>query len=229
MRSLSFALPLVLTACSIGQGDGIPGSETRDLDSFEAITNNTELPVLVEVGPEQSVTVGCDENLLELVSTQVRYGTLEVTLPAEIALNPTVACEVVVTVPWLSRIRSTSAGGVQATGLLDDLESVYNSGWGVVTAEGIVAQSLRVEARGRGRTVLAGEAHLAILDSSGVGGIEAVELICDSVDVRSSGSGDVTVTVTDSAQVSITGDGDVILEGDPEEVEVSDGGCGDVH
>jgi hypothetical protein len=229
MRSFAPVFLIALTACSVKTGDGVIASEARELDSFAAVTNNADIPMSVEVGPEHSVELVCDENLLAYIETRIVHDSLELNVPADLVLEPSAKCALLVTMPSLTRIQNKASGGVEAAGLLVDLDYVRNTGWGTVTAAGIEAGTLRVISEWRGRMVLAGTAQAAILDNDGAGGIEALELVCNTADIDNSGNGDVTVTVTDYAQVSVTGDGDVVLEGDPDEVEVADDGCGDVY
>jgi hypothetical protein len=229
MKRASAALLFGLAACSVKDGDGIESTELRELAAIQAIRNDSTLPVLVEVGPDQHVEVLCDDNLIPYVLTEVSGGVLVPAIEPGIEIVPTVACEIHVAVPSLDWIRSTSTGGVEAGGDLAGLDSVFNSGRGDLLAEGIDTATLRVISQGRGRLVLAGIADVADLDSSGVGGIEAAELICSDANVHNSGDGDVVVTVTDNANVHIEGGGDVVLHGDPDVVTTEDDGCGDVY
>jgi hypothetical protein len=227
-RTISVLL-LGLTACSVKDGNGVPGTEVRDLEAFEAVTNNSTLPVLIEVGPAQNVTVDCDENLLPHITTEVTAGVLIPSVDPSTTLIPTIACELTITTPYLDRIQNSSTGGVEVIGDLAGLSYIRNSGWGDMFVDGIDAASVRIFSQSKGRLVLSGLADVAALDSSGAGGIEAGELVCIDVNINSSGAGDVVVTVTDTANVHVEGDGDVVLHGDPETVTTDDDGCGDVY
>lgn len=229
---MSRALPILLlltTACSVKSGDGLAGSELRDLDDFDAIDNATNVPVRVEVGPAQAVEVDCDENLLPFIETAVEDGTLELALPAGVTLMPTVSCEVIVTVPTLRRVLSSDIGGVDVSGEVWELSYVRNTGLGDVAVTGIDVASLRAVNRQGGGLFLAGLADWADLDNLGSGGIDAGELVCEDADVTNAGSGEVTVTVTGTVVVHVSAEGDVVLLGEPEEVQTQDDGCGDVE
>jgi hypothetical protein len=228
MRAFSLSLSLALSACA-GVGDGVPGSETRSLSPATAIENNSPLPVSVTIGEAQRVEVYCDSNLLPLVLTEVSDASLRVDIEPEVELQPTQPCGVEVTLITAQSVINSASGGVVLLADSVPLQFLQNSAHGDVVVEGIDTQSLRIHSEGRGRMLLGGEARVATLDSSGAGGIEAADLICEHVDIDNSGSGDVIVTATESADVRISGGGDVILEGDPEDVEVEDHGCGDVY
>ncbi len=220
---------LGLMACTTKDGNGVQSNELRELGSFEAVRNNSSVPILVDVGPALSVEVFCDENLLSLVETEVHGDTIEVNLPAEIVIVPTATCEVAITMPSLIRAHVTSTGDLFAQGELSDLDYVRNSGWGDVQLEGIATAELRLISQGRGRMLLAGTAEVVAMDNTGAGGIEAGQLISADANVYNAGSGDITATVTERATVQIVGDGDVVLHGDPETLEVDDDGCGDLY
>ena len=226
------AIPLLilsLTACSVKDGNGDQSSELRDHDSFVAVNNNTSVTLSVEVGPAESVEVFCDENLLEFIETEVRGDSVDVTLPVDMVISPMATCEVLVTMPSLERVRASSNGDVLVQGELSVLDYVRSSGWGDIFIDGLASPDLRVIAQSRGRVVMSGVAEVASLDSTGVGGIEAAELVIAYANVHNAGTGDITATVTERATIHIEGEGDVVLLGDPDTVVVEDDGCGDVY
>ncbi len=226
------AIPLLilsLTACSVKDGSGDQSSELRDHDGFIAVNNNTSVTLSVDVGPASSVEVFCDDNLLEFIETEVRGDSLDVTLPLDTVISPMATCEVLVTAPNLERVRASSNGDVLVQGDLSALDYVRSSGWGDIFIDGLSSPDLRVIAQSRGRVVMSGIAEVIALDSSGAGGIEAAELVSAYANVHNSGTGDITATVTERATIHIEGEGDVVLHGDPETVEVEDDGCGDVY
>ena len=227
-RALPFLL-LALTACSVTNGDGIAGSEMRELEDFDAIANASNVPVVVEVGPAQSVRISCDQNLLPLIETQVEGGMLEVSIPFDTTVVPTLPCQLDVTVPSLVEVQNSDIGGVEVFGAVVDLGYARNTGLGEIAAAGIDTASLRAVNRHGGGLVLAGVVDWADLDNLGAGGIQAEELVCEGADVTNSGSGDVTVTVTGTAVVHVSDTGNVVLLGDPDEVITEDSGCGDVE
>jgi hypothetical protein len=226
------ALPLLvlgLVACSTHQGDGIDANELRELDGFEAVSNNTSIPLMVEVGPAQTVEVLCDENLIPFIETSIHSGSLEVDLPADSVLVPATNCEVMVTVPSLERVKATSSGHVLVTGDLAGLSYVRSTGWGDIAIDGIDSHSLRILSESQGRMFLTGVVDAMTMDSSGAGGVNAADLVAAHGNLVNRGSGDITATVTDYATIRIEGEGDVLLLGDPDTVEVDDGGCGDAY
>ncbi len=222
-------LVLGLMACSTKDGNGVLTTELRDLDSFEAVRNNSSLPMLVEVGPEYAVEVSCDENLLSDIETILRGDTLELSQPADLVLNPSATCEVWVAMPAITRAQGSSNGDLMVEGDLAGLNYLRNSGWGDMTIAGVDSAQLRVISQSRGRMLLSGLADVTSLESSGAGGIESGELIVANANIVNRGAGDITATVTEQATVLIEGDGDVVLHGDPDVVEVDDDGCGDVY
>lgn len=222
-------LGLGLMACTTKDGNGIQSSELRELDSFEAVRSDSSVPLVVDVGPDPAVEVFCDENLLPFVETSVQGDTLVVSLPPELVLTPMATCEVLVSTPSLDRVHATSTGDVLVQGSVSELSYVRNTGWGDVMIDGIDSQELRIISQNRGRVLLQGTAQVISLENSGASGIEAGELISADANVLNSGAGDIAATVTVRATVRIEGDGDVVLYGDPETIEVDDDGCGDLY
>ena len=81
---------LMLCAVVAGAGcnffmpfSGIPGSgvivaESRFVDDFDAISLNGSANLLISVGEPASVTVEIDDNLLDVITTEVDNGCLEI-------------------------------------------------------------------------------------------------------------------------------------------------------
>ncbi len=229
MSRALFVLTLALTACSVKKGDGIAANELRSVDDFDAVANATDLPVIIEVGPEQTLELSCDENLLPWMETSVTDGMLVVELRPDLVLEPSVPCQLAVTVPTLHWLESSGGGGFEVFGLVNELEYVRNTGPGNVMVTGIRSETLRAINRYRGGMELAGTATWADLTNLGKGGIDAEALSCEHAEVSNDGDGDISVTVTETISVEVTDDGDVIIYGDPDEVKTEDSGCGDVE
>ncbi len=228
MRALPL-FALALAACTTQRGDGVQANELRALDSFTAVSNASSVPMYVDVGPEFTVDVICDENLLEFIQTEIHNGSLHVTIPDDIVLVPGATCEIAVSLPMLERVQASGLGEVVVLGDVRDLYYLRSTGLGAIEIADIDTEHLRVITEGGGRTVLAGAVDVTTMSNWGAAGIEAVDLVAGSAFLTNKGSGDITVTVTDYAQVTIQGDGDVDVEGDTADVEVIDDGCGDAY
>lgn len=231
---MRLALWLFASGCAVVRGNGVQVEESREVSEFSAVENAISVWVEAADG-EPSVTVRCDENLIDLIETEVRGGALRVSNQLITGLAPRADCGVIVTTPGLSGITTSGSGSIRAMGDLPDLswvssigsgeaiadgvlsglDDAYNTGSGGITLHGIAVDAIRLQSSGSGAIHADGSAIEANLDASGSGGIFASGLVTESALVNASGSGRVELTVTGEASVSLSGSGSVHLWGDP--------------
>jgi hypothetical protein len=189
------------------QGSGIKASETRETGEFTGIELNGSMDVSVTVGDKTTVTVEGDDNLLELVVTEVSNGTL--TISNQGSYSTQIGIKLVVTTPKLDSASVTGSGDIQIKELkASDFEALI-SGSGSITAAG-AADRLELSITG------SGDVHLGALPAK-------------EVSAEISGSGSAQVQVTESLSVAITGSGSVTYSGNPRSVEKSIQGSGSVQ
>ena len=141
-------------------GSGVVVSEVRPVGEFRRIQlfatpaaqPLTAVSVEVTVGQDLSpLRIEAEDNLIGLISTQVRDGALQITTSRPYA--PTTAVKVSVNVPTLDRVELLGVGDFNVTGLSGDLFEAFISGWGSVVASGAV-DSVDVFLRGLGKASL---------------------------------------------------------------------------
>ena len=226
MRSMSVCC-LLLAGCFGARGSGVPDEEIREVGAFDEVRNTMNVEVNVVEGDAAEVFVRCDDNLLDLVRTEVSGGELRVTTRPNTWIRPQSECFVDVITPTLRRLSGSGSGRTGAAGPLPDLESVANSGSGRVLVEGLETQALSIANSGSGGVEATGVGGFAELANTGSGGIHAVDLSVDEADIRNSASGSVSLTVVERATVRLSGSGNVRILGRPR-VDADDSGSGTV-
>ena len=231
MRTRPAALVLLsLTACVVHVGNGDVVTETRDVVTFDAVSNSTflDVDILVSETEPSSVRVTCDSNLLDLIETDVRAGTLTIRTDRGVQLRSDSRCTAELVTSGLVAAANTGSGDLFASGDLHQLVETANTGSGDMELSGIDTDGLDVANTGSGDIVTHGQCHWVEIQNTGSGVVDARELIADSVDVTSTGSGDVAVYAEDSCEVHATGSGDVYVYGHPSDLSQSTTGSGDV-
>jgi hypothetical protein len=228
-------LAFALSACSalafgtwdIVRGNGTVRLESRDVASFNGITNQGSGLVRFSQGPTRQVTVESDTNILPYLETEVRNGVLVLRTRPGISINPT-RLVFRITAPELQTIGIQGSGDFSMETPLDaDRLEIEIEGSGSVGGE-IDVDTLAASIDGSGGISLRGVARLAEFGINGSGNIEAGNL--SSVDARVviRGSGDVTLEATGTLAVEISGSGDVRYRGGAT-VTVRDSGSGTVR
>ena len=166
-------------------------AEQRQVDQFEKISIEGSADVTVTVGPETTLSVETDDNILPLITTRVSNG--ELTIGSDDPYTTKLGVKVTITTPSLSAVSIAGSGDVKASGVSGKSFAVAIAGSGDVTATGTVQQVS------------------AAIQGSGDIRLEGLEAKQGKVAV--SGSGDVRLHVTETLTVSIAGSGDVRYKG----------------
>jgi hypothetical protein len=200
-------LSVVLGACSfLGErGSGTMAIEARDVSGFAEIELNGSGTVLVSVTGTESLKVEAEDNILPLLTSEVRDGRL--VLGAKESISPT--RDIVYTVTVIN------------------LEAVAVSGSGSVVAVDVVTNGFEVDINGSGIVTPEGASEHLDLSISGSGEFEGEGFVSATGTVSVSGSGDAVVDVTDDLTVDVSGSGTVRYIGDPA-VSTSISGSGEI-
>jgi hypothetical protein len=181
-------------------------AETRDLAPFSRVELAGVNRMTIGVGSEQLVTVRADDNVLNLITTEVADGLLVVDETDGIEAVAPMSVEV--TVP--------------------SLEEVRLSGSGTIVVDGHDLAALDVSLPGTGTVRAAGTVTTLTIDVAGTGAAELRELVARDARVTLSGTGAVFVNVTGTLDARVSGTGSVVYTGDPERVVREIAGAGAV-
>lgn len=209
IRPLLVALAL-LTACNLSvtgvAGSGVAASEPREVPAFEQLALSGSFAVEVEVGPARSVRIEADDNIVPLISTEVKDNTLHVSSRGNFHTSKPIVVHV--TNPTLT--------------------GVDHSGSGSVHARGITGERFTVGMSGSGAVELAGTADALTVSLDGSGSLAAKDLVSARVTVSLSGSGGVTVHASEKLTASVSGSGSVQYTGGAKDVVRNIDGSGSV-
>jgi len=215
--SLLTALVLLLGVCVVllarhdwGEGStnvrgtGVADTQSRQVPAFASVdlagTNN----VAVHVGGRQSVVVHADDNLIELVTTDVRSGKLVIADTGSFtARSPT---RVDVSVPTL--------------------DAVALSGDGIMTVDAVSAKRFTAQLRGSGILRASGTADHLDAALGGSGDLQLQGLTARDATAAVTGSGRLQVRTTAALSASVSGSGAIFYSGDPQKVTRSVTGTG---
>ncbi len=194
---ISLVASTVLVSAALAQepveGSGVSKTELRDVGEFDKVHLNGSPNVNIVIGPERSISVTTDENLLEVIQTSVEDGTLVIggSEPFRTRLGVTVQ----ITVPALTHV------------------AVHGSG--DVTVKQLDAEKFKAEIQGSGDIRVAGRAEELDVEIQGSGDVDLDELAAKRASVEVQGSGDSTINVSDELTVHVMGSGDVKYVGEP--------------
>lgn len=190
-------------------GNGNVVTQDRQVTTFSGIKISCSADVYLKQGSSQAVKVKADENLLELIKTDVHGDMLEIDIDGSIRNAKTL--EVYVTVVNLENVKINGSGNMKSEGIIKGMAmDIDINGSGDVSLE-LDVKNLETSINGSGE-----------VDLTGVSG---------ELSVRVAGSGDFKADQLRLTNASITvhGSGDVKLSGSAEKLVIEQSASGDVN
>lgn len=189
------------------KGSGDMKTETRDVAEFEKIKLSGSFDVYVQIGEPQSVKVTFDDNLLDIIMTEVHGRTLRIY--SDESFSSRRDCRVEITVAKLEDVGVSGSGNVEIRDLNGGDFAVAVSGSGDIRAAGKVD-----------------ELDISV---SGSGDIDARDLEAVDAYVTVSGSGDVEVNASGELSARVSGSGDIAYYGTPDHISQRVSGSGSIR
>lgn len=212
---LLFLASLALASCTTrGElGSGKLLKEARQTTSFQALHISGDFEVIIKQGPQESVFIEADNNLLKLISSSVTNGILTIE-PKEV-IRPSQRIKVFVTVSQLSSIDGAGAVEFNTDGTLylNDLK-IDGSGATKLNLD-LVCKTLTCDFSGSSEMTAKGKADQSTYNISGGGSIAAADFEVKDCTIDVSGAGEAKVFATSTLDVSISGAGEVLYKGNP--------------
>ena len=228
-----------------GSGDIV--TEEREAGEFERIRLECSANLIVSIDSVFRIAVTTDDNLQDNIITEV-VGRKTLLIDSEGNFNSRRGVLVEITTPRLVQVEVDGSGDVEITGLKEetfeimldgsgDIEfegeakqlEITLDGSGLITALDLIAEDVKVELGGSGDIKLRGKAQTLECTLSGSGDIDARRLEAERVDAETHGSGDISVHATVSFDGAAYGSGDIDVYGNPENLERSTPGSGEIH
>jgi hypothetical protein len=191
------------------EGSGRIVSRSLDLRDFDSIRLDGVFTVEIEVGPDYSVELEAEDNLIDLVMVEVRRGQLRLDIEDHYEIETDEEFRLTITMPRLVEIEGDGVYELWATGLDNDLTTIRVDGVGEIELEGRT-EKLEVEC-------------------SGVGEIDLRNLVAQIADVSVDGVGEVYVHVEDDLRAQVDGMGQIRYRGDPRSVDDEVDGFGSIR
>jgi hypothetical protein len=190
----------------VTKGSGKIITQTRDIPMFQELVVDIPANVRVSAGDQSRYSIKVDDNLLPLISFNVKDGGLRVS--SEKGFSTKNRIEINLQVPGLTRVVLKGAGHIDLDGVAKEKISFEVSGSGDIS--------------GSGKT----KDIIASLDGSG--SLLLQELKAANVRVVVNGSGNARVSATDTLSGEINGSGDIAYSGSPRTVNTVVHGSGDI-
>lgn len=198
LLSLIVLLPLLTAGCHHGMRSGIKGSgkrvtEKRQIGPFTSITAEGAFNVEVVCQKDASVEVEGDDNVLPLVTSEVKNNVLLLKNKDSYSTSEPVTFRI--TVPNIEALMANGAGKINITAVNNDKLQLSLSGAPVIN--------------------VSGSTKMIGIDTSGAAKIDTHNLRSTQAIVDSKGVSKVDLGVSDRLDVTVSGPSQVTYRGDP--------------
>lgn len=224
-------LSILLSSCwFLGpsvKGNGNVTEEIRQVDHFDRIKVSRGMNVYITQGSPAKVVVIADNNLHEVIETEVEGGVLKVTISEKIRWAK--EKKLMVTAEELSGVETTSGANVWSQNqiLSENLELKASSGANL-TME-INAKFLSADCSSGANIILSGVAKEAELETSSGANLKGEELKAYQCKMRASSGGNVSSTVVEKLDASASSGGNIVYFGEPTSTDINTSSGGNIH
>ena len=178
------------------KGSGNAATEKRDVSGFTAVDVSGVFQVEIVAQKDFAVEVDADDNLLPLVRTDARGGTLHISTEGRVSPKS----------PLRVRI------------LAPDIDNVEASGASKVSLNGVKNSALGIDSSGASKISVEGTTRTLTVDVSGASNIDASNLTAENANVDASGASHVTVNASNDVQADASGASKIYYSGTPKNV-----------
>lgn len=202
----------------------------RTTPEYNKIEVGGSFDVKLISGKEGNITIKGDENLVELLTTEVVNGTLKVRFERGTMIQYNYKSKVEITIPFeqINELSFSGSGNFLGEDVIktENLE-VEIAGSGNVKLE-LNTINTKIERTGSGNLNLKGTNQNLEIDSTGSGNANASDLLSENVVANQTGSGNIKVNCSKKLVARSTGSGSIIYKGNPEKVDKSSSGSGSI-
>ena len=222
--TIALVLALFLSSCgfdiNIGdfgsgkQGNGIVVEENRQVtQEFTAVHASEGLDVYVMQSTDFAISVEADENIMDLIGTDIKNGTLRVHAIENIGHATK---KVFVTLPNVTALESSSGAHLTTQNLIEaDRVTIDSSSGSILTAE-LQANAMDIDASSGANIEVSGTTDKLYVDGSSGANIRAKDL--DAKECRADGSSgaNISVNVSNALTADASSGANIRYAGDAE-------------
>lgn len=209
------------------KGNGHVTVEQRTINQpFSAIKATEGLDVYLTQSHEESITVEADENLQDLIVTEVVDGVLKIHTKKNIGNCK--AKKVIVNFKDISSISSTSGSDVNSTNTITVKNLKLETTSGSEMHLEVNTLTLNCKSTSGSELKLSGKTLKLNAESTSGSSIKAANLIAESGHVEATSGSEITVNTSQELTAKATSGGDITYLGNPRIVNKSDSSAGSI-
>ena len=233
ITKISAVLVLFLTtSCMFNgvKGNRNVKTQKRNISSnFEAIRVSNGIDVYLTMGNKTSLTLEADENLHDIILTEVEDGVLHIHTDDNVNIWSAKSRKIYLTAEKINEIKINSGAELISENTIEaeDLKVSTTSGADVKLIVDVTNLSCTTTSGADAR--LKGKADHFVAKSTSGSGLKASGLETKTCKARVTSGADISVNVTEELDASATSGGDIRYTGNPKKIRKNSSSGGDVR
>ncbi len=208
------------------KGNGEVVTDTRSVnEDFTKISVSEGLKVYLTQANEFSIEVEADENIIDLIETDIKNGKLRIHSDKNIGKATK---NIYVSLPKITALRSSSGAQLTTRNIIKADELEVDGSSGALLELEVVANEINIDASSGANLDISGSADKAIVDVSSGANINAKNLETSSCNADASSGGNVRIQVSKSLVADASSGGNISYSGEAN-VEKKKSVSGSVH
>ena len=209
------------------RGDGNVVTEERDVPEFEGIKVSTGVDVYITRGEHKTLEVEADENIQEVLITEVNNGILHVYCSKNVYRAKSL--KVFASTETLNNIKISSAGDVECKGTFNaDRLDIGLSSAGNLFID-VEANEIDCSISSSGDVDISGSADYLYARLSSAGDLNAYDLKVEDCEISVSSAGSAKIYVTGDLKARASSAGSIYYRGDPGRIDSRSSSAGGIH
>ncbi|MFV9550226.1 head GIN domain-containing protein [Algibacter sp. PT7-4] len=231
---IATVLSLTLFSCNFdmninsgARGNGNVITENRTLtETFSSIKATEGLDVYLTQSNNTSISIEADENLHDLILTEIEDGVLRIHTKENI--GKATSKKVHVSFKTISSIISTSGSDVYSTNTIEAEQLDLKSTSGSDMKLDVNTTILNCKSTSGSDLTISGKTNKLVAEATSGSDIKAADLMAKFSDVKATSGADITVNTSKTLTAKATSGGDIKYYGNPEKVDKSDSASGSI-
>jgi hypothetical protein len=207
-------------------GNGNVKVESREVADFNSIDVSRGLQVHIVFGEPKSLEIEADENLHDVIRTEVTSGTLRIY--SEKNIRNAKAKKIHISVQTLQEIEASSAARVTGENILNTDRLVISASSAAEIRLESDAEEIEVDASSSGSVDIKGSAEELDVDVSSAGSVDADKLQARYCNVTASSAGNASVWATEELKAEASSAGNIRYKGNPSNKQVNSSSAGSI-
>ncbi|WP_419211940.1 head GIN domain-containing protein [Maribacter sp. X9] len=221
--TIALLLALLLSSCGFDlnfgdfgsgeKGNGIVVEETREVtEEFTMVSASEGIEVYVTQGNDFDISVEADENIMDLIGTDIRNGKLKIHAIENIGRATK---KVYVTLPNVTGLYASSGSHLTAENKINSSKLEIDASSGALLEASVNVNDMEIDASSGANITLSGTAKEVYVDGSSGAYIKATDLSTISCKADASSGANLTINVSGNLTADASSGGNISYKGDP--------------